>query len=154
MSYGSGFAKITVLGVFTIWFQFSDIYIAQRFLLYWDISVYPHVISNTWKIYNMHHLRHEMGQELFCKLFAHEPIRHLAVMCETAWIVEWDQQWGFIKWWAEANIGKYWLRVKTWKIHCKIANFVALQATLKDITSPGNIGFCRRDNVASLQWLL
>ena len=82
MSYGSEFAKVTVLGVFTIWLHFLKISIAQRFLLYWDISVYPYVISNTWKLYNLHHLRHEMGQELFLKLFAHEPIRHLAVVYE------------------------------------------------------------------------
>ena len=33
-----------------------------------------------------------MGQELFLKLFAHELIRHLAVVFENAGIVEWEQQ--------------------------------------------------------------
>ena len=51
-----------------------------------------YVISNTLTLYNLHHLRHEMGQELFLKLFAHEPIRHLAVVYENAGIVEWEQQ--------------------------------------------------------------
>ena len=69
----------------------------------------------------------------------------------------------------------YWLRVTTWYIHCKIANFGARQATLNDIACqatsafvaetkllvyneryrlPGNIGFCLRDKVASLQCTL
>ena len=54
--------------------------------------------------------------------------------------------WGFIKWWAEANnfqcnIGNYWLRLTTWYIHCKIANFVAQQATLSNIACQATLAF-------------
>ena len=65
MSNGSGFAKITVLCVFTIYLQLFKISIAQRFLVVWDISDYQYVIIDTGNIYNLQHLCHEIGQELF-----------------------------------------------------------------------------------------
>ena len=40
-----------------------------------------------------------------------------------------------------SNIGNYWLRVTTWYIHCKIANFVAWQATLSDIACQATLAF-------------
>ena len=41
----------------------------------------------------------------------------------------------------EGNIGNYWLRVTTWYIHCKIANFGARQATLSDIACQATLAF-------------
>ena len=41
----------------------------------------------------------------------------------------------------EGNIGNYWRRVTTWYIHCKIANFVARQATLSAIACQATLAF-------------
>ena len=41
----------------------------------------------------------------------------------------------------QVNIGKYWLKITTWKIHCKIANFVAQQAALNDSAYQATLAF-------------